>query len=271
MSTNETRLARAKRYPYGAPPWPYLFAGGRAWRLVGNGGPLAEAGVRIEGGRVIAAAALLRDLGAEGAAGMGARVAVIAHGSNAAPETLARKFAGLAPADAVIPVLRARLLDHDVVYAAHFSSYGAIPSTLAASPGTMTEVAVTLLDPDQLARMHASEMSAENYLYGRLAEGIIRVPGVGARVFAYLTRFGALSLAGAPLALATRRACGRRFAAAAKPAVLGLARDHLAPGQRLDRFILETIADAGLRRHRSEALRARAVPLDSPGFTVVSG
>jgi len=267
------RLARAKRYPYPAPRHAYLFAGGRAYPLSRLGGDPVREGRLRDGDAEVDAPDLLARLGAAGAPGLDGRTAVLAHGSNAAPEALARKFAHLAGADAVIPVLRARLIDLDVVYATHFSSYGSIPSTLASSPGTEAEVAVTFLAPSQLAVMHESELGAGNYLHGRLDRARIVVEGSEPvdGVVAYVTRHGHLGLTGAPLALAAIEARGRRFAEAAKIEVLALVRDHLAPGADLDRFILETIHDAGLRRTRSEALRRRAQPFAAPWLSAVSG
>ncbi|MFQ5784759.1 MAG: hypothetical protein ACE5H8_08035 [Alphaproteobacteria bacterium] len=268
QGSRERLLARAKGYPYAAPPYSYLFVNGAAHELVeGGGDPLSEGALRIDGA-VVPVARVLHDLGIRGTPGIDGRIAVLAHGSNAAPETMARKFAGFGK-DAVIPVIRGRLAGFDVVYATHFSSYGSIPSTLAVSPGAEADIAVTFLTPRQLALMHRTELSALNYVYGRLDGLSLVFAELGARDAAhvYLTRHGHLGIDGAPFALAAIRARGRRFRALGKVAVLALARDHLAPGTDLDAFILETVADADLRRTRSEALRRCARPFDFAGFT----
>jgi len=247
----DPRLTRAKAYPYARPPHSYLFVGGAAR-------PLAAP----------SQAALDIALAEVGAAPLAERVAVIAHGSNAAPEALARKYDGFA-GDPAAPVIRARLEGFDVVYATHFSSYGSIPSTLAPSPGTVVETAVTLLAPDQLALMHETELSAGNYVFGRLDGLALDLDGLGRRetAFAYVTRRGCLGIVeGAPLALAQIAARGRRFAAAQKIAVLRLARDYLAPGADLDRFLLRIIEDAAYRRECAARLARHALGGPPPGF-----
>jgi len=254
-AANDPRLRRAKTYPYPRPPHSFLFANATPR-------PLPEPTVEAIDGALVEL----------GAAPLAERVAVIAHGSNAAPEALARKY-GAFPGDPAIPVIRARLGGFDVVYATHVSSYGSIPSTLAPSPGTVVETAITLLAPDQLDLMHGSELSAGNYVYGRLDGLALDLEGLGRRAsaFAYLTRRGCLGIAaGAPLALAQIKARGRRFAQAGKVEVLALARDFLAPGADLDTFIAAIIDDADYRRAVAARLRARAVGGPPPGFVALA-
>ena len=94
---------------------------------------------------------------------------MIAHGSNRSPEQLQRKFADLPVAETSIPVTRAWLADHDVVYSAHVTQYGAIAANLRSTPGTTVEIYVTWLSEPQLNRMHETELGGENYAYGRLS------------------------------------------------------------------------------------------------------
>ncbi len=263
-------LLRAKAYPYPAPPHSYLFVNGIDYEIVAFGSdPVRDGRLRVDG-HVAPARGVLHGLGVHGAPGLDERVPVLAHGSNAAPSTLARKFARFEE-DVVIPVIRVALAGFDVVYATHFSSYGSIPSTLEASPGTVASVAVNFLTPHQLALMHESELGAGNYLYGRLGGVTLDLDGAAAldAVHAYLTRHGHLGLEGAPLALAAVDACDRRFDARTKVEVLGLARDHLAPGMELDAFIGETVGDHGLRRERSDELRRHARAPSYPGFELL--
>ena len=109
----DPRLAIAKTYPYRVPRASFVYVDGRADPLEG---PLDRSG----------------------------RIPVIAYGSNRAPEQLARKFAGW-PRGTGRAGDAARLADHDVVYGAHFTAYGALPAVLARSPGTAVEVSVTWL------------------------------------------------------------------------------------------------------------------------------
>ncbi len=256
-------LDLAKTYPYARPAHAYLYVDGQALELVRIGpDPVRDGEVRMDG-RTMPVADALAGLGVAAPTPHAERVAMLAYGSNAAPAQLARKFADLP--GTVIPVLRAELADHDVVYSAHFSRYGAIPATLAVSPGTMLATAVAYLTVAQLARLHETELGPAATQSGDYVQGTLRaavkVEGGAAldAVGAYASRYGALGLTGAPLALAQVAARGRCFAARDKLAVLELARAALAPGQGLDDFLERLIADAGLRQAHSERMRAGAI------------
>ena len=136
---------------------------------------------------------------------------VIAVGSNRAPAQLARKFAGL---DVAVPVTRLRARDVDVVHAAHLAGYGAVPATLAASPGTTVELWITWLDDDALALMDATEAVGVNYdrvmVELAWADAGPRSPS---RALLYAARRGLLRLDGAPVALAAVPAEARRHPA----------------------------------------------------------
>jgi len=82
------------------------------------------------------------------------RIPVVASGSNAAPERLLAKFGH---DNGTIPVTRAVLHDFAVVFAGHFTAYGAIPATLTPRPKASTDVWITWLTPAQLDVMHKSE------------------------------------------------------------------------------------------------------------------
>lgn len=255
-SDGQKKLARAKGYPYHAPAYSYLFVNGTAFEIDGfDGDPVLGGEVFVDNER-LSTIKLLRRIGVHNPVGLDGRTAVIAHGSNAAPEQLARKFKGVDD-DVIIPVIRAGLADHDVVYAAHFTAYGSIPATLEVSTGTTVEIAVVYLTDSQLARMHKTEGLGANYVYGRLGRIFLDVDGLDPllEAYAYLTLSGAAMLMGKPVALSSVTAHHRRFQSQPMPAMLALARDRLAPGLGLDAFILETIADDGLRRERTDALR----------------
>jgi hypothetical protein len=269
-------LARAKQYPYYAPPYSYLFVNGTEYEIAGFDEDPILAGAIYVGSEMKPVGAVFKDLGVAGAADLDDRVPVIAHGSNAAPAQLARKFAALYEQDeedVVIPVMRARLIDHDVVYAPHFSGYGAMPATLDVSPGTTAEIAVTYLTPDQLALMHKTELSAANYVYGHLDKLILEVEGLDVitSAYVYLTLYGSAMLDDAPTALSAVKAQRRRFASASLPAMLAKARDHTAPGMGLDDFIMENIENEPLRRERSAALRSFARRPEFADFEVLEG
>ncbi len=219
------RLARALGYPYGAPADSYT----------------------LRGGRVAA-------FDADEVAG---RTAVIAYGSNRAPEQLRRKFPG---SETVLPVQRAWLDDHDVVYSAHLTAYGSVPAALRAHPGCRVAVAVTWLDGAQLTAMHETEVGAENYVYEPL-DGVVGPEGGGPldAVFVYAGTRGHLALDGQAIALTEIVAQGRGLSALGQREVLELVRDRLAPETSLEVFIEETIGDRDLRRQRIALLADGAV------------
>lgn len=179
------------------------------------------------------------------------REPVLAHGSNRAPAQLARKFAGWTTP---LPVSFAWLHGRDVVYAAHFARYGAITATLAPARGCRVCVAITWLTPAQRARMDDTEGA---YACTDLDPAAL-TPGDGplptGRVTVYQHPAPPLRWQGDPVALAAVPACDRPYPALHQAAVQRLARDRLAPETPCDTFILETIADAELRRRRADEL-----------------
>ena len=262
-SDRRAELTLAKSYPHDPPAHSFLYAGGAAWEIVEPGADgLDGATVRADG-QVMPAAQALAAHGIA-AAPMAERTAVIAHGSNASPARLERKFADLA-GDTVFPVIRADLDDHDVVYSSHFSRTGSIPATLAASPATRVTVAITYLTAGQLARMHETELGrpgqAGNYHYARLYGIRLEPRGLAAldAAHVYLSRHGMLGVDSAPVALAALAALGRRYPAATPAELLPGVCDRLARGRAIDDLLREIIDDAGYRKACNERLRAAAL------------
>lgn len=129
-------LLRAFLYPYAAPDRDFLFSAGQV-------SPLTKQKVRVQ---------------------TADRIPVLAVGSNRAPAQLTRKFSHQNISD-VIPVTLGWMMHHDIVYSTHVSGYGAVPATLAPSPGTRVRVAVTWLSAGQLAHMHVTESVPVQYQY----------------------------------------------------------------------------------------------------------
>ncbi len=246
-SSDEARLRLAKGYPYAAPEGSYLYRDGETTTIAGDLDPN-----------------VLKD-----------RVPVIAHGSNRAPEQIHRKFNHLSGQASQIPVTRARLADHDVVYSAHMTRYGAVSATLHAAPGTQVTVFVTWLTEAQLPRMHETEIGLGNYGYGRMRGIDLALEG-GSQLdeaYAYLSIHGCLADPQTdgehPLALSAVAASERRHRAVHQEDALALLRDHHEPEAELDGMILSTIADTAKRRRLIAALRDRAVPWEVPGFDLL--
>jgi len=234
--SEEERLALAKAYPYSAPPCSYLFRDGE-----------------------------VHDLRHAQFAG---RTPVLAHGSNRAPEQLARKFSRFSGSASAIPVTYVWLDGYDIVYSAHITRYGAIASTLRAAPGCRARVALTWLDPPQLDRMHETE---GNYRFGHL-EGVAVTSEAGPDpaaqgIHLYLSEHGCLAENARPIGMAAVAAEGRNYAAHAQESALEIVRGYLAPDMSLDAFILDSVADEALRQERIARLRTlAALPDEAPHF-----
>ena len=234
-------LHRAKSYPYKIPARSYVIAGNQYEEL--------------------SICAPIPDLSG--------RRPVIAVGSNQSPEPLSRKFKD---ADwGTIPVLRARLKDFDIAYSSHVASYGSIPATLRHSPGTRVSLFVNWLTPKQEIRMHETEVSTTNYLFGKLddIELDLDLGLVLTSAFVYTSRRGALLREGHPVALKAIKAENRVWTALHQEEIQNYARDRLAPDQPLDDFIHSAITDASIRQNRTEALMANSVAFNFSGFTPI--
>lgn len=238
------RLALATGYPFAIPDRSYLFENGVALPLP------AEVDYRD-------------------------RQPVLAIGSNQSPEQLARKFDPRRGPQR-IPVTRAWLADHDVVFAAHVTRYGAIPANLHAVPGMRVRLAVTWLDPGQLEAMHRTEIGGGNYHYARL-DGIrleLDHPGPGGisrldRVTAYLSPFGFLAHDGQPLGLAALQAEGRPHPAVTVAEALDHLRRRAQDERDLEEFILAAMDDEAIRRRLTALIRETALPATHGHATIL--
>jgi hypothetical protein len=235
-------LHRAKAYPYRIPDYSYLLVDGSCQALP-RGAPLPD---------------------------LSGRRPVLACGSNQSPEQLGRKFGG-GDGDAIL-VTRAWLEGFDVVYSAHFSSYGAIPATLQRAPGTTVGLSITWLTPTQLRRMHETESVGLNYDFGHLDDiALTLVDGdLLDGAFAYVSRRGCLTIDGTPVSLAAMEAVGRSWPALHQEQMQAWARDRLAPDRPLDRFIADNIDDMDIRRTRIETLSAGGRPFAYDGFVHIA-
>ncbi len=185
--------------------------------------------------------------------GLEGRRPVLALGSNAAPSQLARKFPKI---DAPIPVSRAVLRDHAVVYSAHFSRYGSLPASLTRQEGALAYVFVTWLTPAQLERMHETEGVGDRYEY-RESELPITVEGAGGlgRIGVYLGRAGPLRVAGRPVRIAEIPTIRCPLPALTQPAALRLAHRRLGVPVPFEDFIARIAGDDDYRREMSARLR----------------
>lgn len=194
------------------------------------------------------------------------RKPVIGYGSNQSPLRLRQKYG---TDHAPIPVQRGWLADHDVVFSAHFSSYGSLPAALRHVPGTRVAVAVNWLSDIELAVMHPTEI--DNYHFAELVGLDLKLDG-GVRLehaFAYLTFRGHMGEGDQPFALKEISAEGRRLPALNQLEALTLMRDRLAPEDDLADFVRAHIHDADLRAARIAHLERAAVPVAHASHKVV--
>jgi hypothetical protein len=182
---------------------------------------------------------------------------LLAYGANASPAVLAPKLRALRSEP--LPVLRAELAGFDVVYSAHISPYGSVPSTLQRSPGTTTPVYVAYPTESQEELLTATE---PNYELQQLAGFEVRTEEGEELSFldAFVSRHGCLAIDGGEVALAAIEADGRRFPSLGEVEVLERVRHVLAPELELERFV-ESSLDPGLATARTAVLRGNAIPL----------
>lgn len=216
----------AEDYPFDLPYGSYLFCDGRVQPLTA-----------IEPGRV----------------------PLLAIGSNGAPSQLVRKF-GICSEG--IPVTRAVLHDHAVVYSAHFASYGSLPATVVRHPGSMCWVFATWLTETQLTLMHASERIGMNYDLMTLAGVRIDDEIVGRRdsIAGYVSRAGAMLHERAPIRVAEIPTTGCALPALTQRAALRWVHRRLAPLLDYGGFLRRLVDDASFRRATNVALRQLAAP-----------
>ena len=174
------------------------------------------------------------------------RHAVLAYGSNASTRALLRKFAG----DLHLPVLAGTLEGFDIVYSSHLSAYGSLPVTLHPRPGHELHTFVTLVDDDQLVRLAETEF---NYAVRRLDGIRFRGPEIDVEApIAFVSRHGALGIDGDHIPLRDRD----------QPTMLRRVRDHLAPDEELDDFIVANVRDPDRAVAFTAELKRRKIAWD---------
>jgi hypothetical protein len=171
---------------------------------------------------------------------------VLAYGSNCSTRALLRKFAG----DLNLPVVAGELRGFDVVYSSHLSAYGSVPVTLHPAPHARIRTFVTLVTDEQLVRLAETEF---NYAVHRLDGAHFGGPAIEVEApIAFVSRHGALGIEGTPVALRDRR----------QPEMLGRVRDHLAPDEPLEDFIVANVRDPERAVAFTAELKRRKLPWD---------
>ncbi len=253
---DQARVDHALAYPFARPKGDFIFAGGEGVALE-RWDSLDPAQSRLADGRPAEQAfspAELAELAAP-------RHAVIAIGSNSAPQRLREKYGD----KAVVPTLSIRLKGLAVVHSAKFARYASVPATVHPEPGACANLFVNLLTDAQLAVMDESEDLGIAYDRVRMArddaEGL---PDQAEDVMGYVSRHGPLLLDGAPVALEAARQ-ESALAALSQRAVQRRAQALLEHDGSLEAFILENLSDDALRQRRAERLRDLAGGPVHPG------
>jgi hypothetical protein len=274
MSDDASVIARAVGYPYDRPSSSFLY---------GLEGPGTWVDLTPSMSRVGSARAMLEETPEEDihAAFAGRkeplarnRTSVLAIGSNAAPQQLARKYKN---DGSVIPVLKAELAGFDVVYTPLITSYGSIAATLLPSTGasrTAVALFVTLLDDAQLRRMHETEGGYHVARIVNVSDRLRILAGDGedggrwnwpesVPAYAYVSRRGVALVDRAPVALAKIGARDRTLLAldqrGMQNAVMGLLDLSAKGGDAEDsadtaEFILDNVRKHALRAKRNQEL-----------------
>jgi hypothetical protein len=246
-------LERAIGYPWARPPSSY--------RLTSAGVELLEDLTAGERERVLD----------EFLSEVGGRLPLLAFGSNAAPETLKRKFAHFPDeGDRAVLALTGRLHDFDVGVAPQPALYGSMPATLFPSPGTRVCATALWVTPTQFTQLTWSELS---YRLGKLRTHF-DVDGSETsfdEVLAFVSRFGAFCVAERPVALAAIPATGRTAEALTQEQLLdaaaALAIGPEASAEMLVRAIFEQTDEIG---HITAPVREASVPFASERWTPFS-
>jgi hypothetical protein len=248
---DEGTIARALAYPWERPLGSYLLGadGVEAFE--------AMAPERREG-------VLASFTGADGG-----RLPVLAIGSNAAPEALERKFAHFGrEEDRAVLALTGRLREFDVGVAAQPTMYGSLPATLFPSPGTRVSATLLWVTPAQFTQLTWSEFT---YRLGRLrAHFEVEETGAGFdQVLVFVSRFGAFSPDGEPVALAAIPAAGRVAPELSEEQLLDRAAQlALGPGADAATLIRAIFARPAATAERVAAtVHKAALPFSSPHWT----
>ena len=243
---DQARVDHALAYPFERPTGDFIFAGGVGVALKQwvSDDPADSV---LEDGRTAREAFSPAELDALAAP----RHAVIAIGSNSAPQRLREKYGD----DAVVPTLAIRLSGFAVVHSAKFARYASVPATVHPEPGAVANLFVNLLTDDQLAKMDKTEDLGLAYdrvaMPRAYAEGL---PDQAEDVMGYVSLHGPLLIDVAPAALEAARQT-TRLPALSQRAVQAHAQALLGVDGPLEAFILENLGDDTLRQARAERLR----------------
>ena len=257
-------------YPYEREPGSYLFVDGDIYPyLQVTNTLLGDSTVRLPDGSEIAVSDLLASLGLAHVVNEPLQPAV-GYGSNPAPSQLARKYdKQSATGSAVIPVMKGRLSDYDVVWTPVFVSYGAMPATIAPSPGTDVDIWVTWLSKAFVEHMSETEHVGESlYAFAELTGVDYAFDGPDPKVLkVYISCFGALTVDGETLAVSSVPALQRRFLPVDSPTALAAIMATIGWQESVLDLLYANVSAPEDRAARSGKLRPLGKIADDPNAT----
>lgn len=247
-------IEKAKSYPFDIPSYSYILVNNEVFRLTNiDFECFDKSEIETKNGLK-----RLKDLLLEqnlDFPDLNELIPVLAYGSNASHTQLKEKYLDFD--NVVIPSIKSKLVNFDVVYSAHFSPYGAIPATLQYSPGTEIDVFILYLDEDKLLHLHKTERLGLNYCFAKL-NNIKLVIGNKISVNeikTYLSIRGCLFINGTHIALSAINAKNRVFPDKSEEEILNLIREILDPEKDLNEFILENVKSQQIREKRMKKLK----------------
>jgi hypothetical protein len=194
------------------------------------------------------------------------RIPLLAYGANASPRRLALKLAHLPEGHREALILAGRLDDYDVAAAAQLPVFSSMAATIVLSPGTSARVAVMFLTGVQFTALWWTELS---YRVGALEEITLRTPLTAdplRRVIAFVSRYGAFSIDGEPVAMAAIPADGRRYRALTQVELLAAAAKLTLGAEAGPRGLIRAAYEqpAAFFAEHMPAMRAVSRPFASP-------
>lgn len=194
------------------------------------------------------------------------RYPIIGYGSNQSPKRLFQKY-GIS--NNPIPVQRGFLDDHDVVYSAHFSSYGSLPAALIYAKGTTVSISVNWLDKSQLQIMHSTEW--DHYDYVKLNNISLKLleGEVLHEAYVYLCTSGCTTTMGAPISLAEIPAKGRIYEELKQIDMQVFLRNRFRPKMDLSDFITENVSNEKVRLSRTRRLINSSIKVNFSEHTFI--
>lgn len=254
-------------YPYARQPGSYLFVDGDIYPyLQVTNALLGDSTVQLPDGSAVAASDLLASLGLAHLVDEALQPA-IGYGSNPAPSQLARKYAKQsAIGSAAIPVMKGRLSGYDVVWTPVFVGYGSMPATITPSPGTDVDIWVTWLSKAFVEHMSETEHIGESlYAFAELTGVDYAFDGPDPqKLRVYISCFGALTVGGETLAVASVPALQRRFRPVDSPTALTAIEATIGwQGSVLD-LLYANVSEPEERARRSDKLKPLGKIADDP-------